>query len=121
GGFHDLVRTRVSERGSVRPLLNGKDAGAPRTSVEDGRRHGVDGQGPDGEIGQAGVESAPALAAVGALEDAAVPGAGVKRARRLRVDGQGKDSGGVGQACIDSAPALAAVGALEDPAEVASK
>ena len=86
--------------------------------VERARRGRVDGQRGDveGIAAQAGVDRAPAAAAVGALEDAAATGPGVERARRGRVDGQREDARALAQAGVDRAPAAAAVGALEDAA-----
>src|SRR2546430_8969945 len=95
--WRDSVVTSMGCRGSswrldagrwagARGLLEGKDTGA-RTRVEGRRRQGIDGQGIDGEVGQAGVESAPGAARVGRLEDATARGARVEGARRLGVDG----------------------------------
>ena len=75
---------------------------------------GIDDDGIDEEVCQARVESAPALAAIGALEDAAALGARVEDGGGLRVDGQGGHRE-IGQPRTDCAPALPAIGALEDP------
>src|SRR5947209_3115670 len=121
--WRDSVVTSMGCRGSswrldagrwagARGLLEGKDTGA-RTRVEGRRRQGIDGQGIDGEVGQAGVDGAPGRAPVDALEHAATPGASVEGGWSLGVNGQGQDAS-VRQAKVGSAPARATVDALVD-------
>src|SRR5436309_520312 len=83
--------------------------------VEGGGSPGIDDYGRDEEVGQARVEIAPALPAIGALEDAAALGARVQGGGGLGVDRQSGDRE-IGQPRADRAPALPAVGALEDAA-----
>src|SRR2546425_5457702 len=76
-------------------------------------RLGVDGQGNDEEVSEAGVDGAPGDAAVDAHEDATARGARVKGAWHQGLDGQGIDAS-VRKANVGSAPASATVDALVD-------
>src|SRR5439155_9951367 len=108
---------RGGDRAADRRLLEGEDTRGS-TRVKGGRRLGVDGQLPDLGGGQSGIEGAPTLPAIGALEDAADPGSRVEAAHvegggRLGVDGESRAQE-IGQAVVDGAPADPDVRALEN-------
>src|SRR5439155_13577023 len=73
------------------PVGTLEDAVKPGARIEGERAPGVDGQGDDRDVGQAGVAGAPGAAAVGALEDAVAVNTHVHGGRRLGVDGQSLD------------------------------
>src|SRR5437879_8464823 len=121
GAMRLVCSSGGSERRMVSIRRSLASAGVKRTNtpalgarVEGGGTLGIDDHGIDVEVGQARVEGAPALPAVGALEDAAALGARVEDGGGLRVDGQGGHRE-IGQPRTDCAPALPAIGALEDP------
>src|SRR5438094_755163 len=98
--------------GVVVAAVRAQEGGAT-ASVEGGRRPGVDRQGSDGSVRQAGVDTAPGAAAIEAPEDAAVD-ARVEGGRRPRVDRHGVElSLGAG---VEGTPGRAPVGALEEAA-----
>src|SRR5213596_36285 len=115
------MRLVCSSGGSERRMASIRrslaSAGVKRTNTALGARVegrgtlGIDDDGIDEEVCQARVESAPALAAIGALEDPAAPRARVEGGGGLGVDRQGADECVRGGREIgDGAPALPAVG-----------
>ena len=98
-------------RGSIRRLEHSRG----RARIQGGRRARVDREGVDDDwrsVAQAPIGGSPALAAVGALENARIR-AGVERGVCRGIDGECEDVAGW-QACIGGRPARSSVRRLEN-------